>query len=333
MFVVATRPQAGLDLFWKLIVPLLPLVFAVLPGVWRQICPMALLNQTPRLLGWSRGLTFPLALKNSIYIVAALTFFFVVTLREVYFNTQPHALLLLMGASLGLAFAGGLVFKGRSGWCGTLCPLMPIQKAYGQAPLVLVKNGYCSTCVGCQKNCYDFNPRAAMHSDLADADQWYSGHREFFAAGLPGLVIGFYTAGDTSQISMLSYFLHMGQWIALTLGLYMAFTRIVRISRYKAALVFSMGALVIFYWFASPVISGTITGFTGLRLPSWSAYFFFAVALFVGARVVFNGIRAERQFKQFVNPPEPKVGVQLGALRDAVASASEGDLVVDRGSG
>lgn len=333
MFVVATRPQAGLDLFWKLIVPLLPLVFAVLPGVWRQICPMALLNQTPRLLGWSRGLTFPLTLKNSIYIVSALTFFFVVTLREVYFNTQPHALLLLMGTSLGLAFAGGLVFKGRSGWCGTLCPLMPIQKAYGQAPLVLVKNGYCSTCVGCQKNCYDFNPRAAMHSDLADADQWYSGHREFFAAGLPGLVIGFYTAGDTSQISMVSYFLHMGQWIALTLGLYMAFTRIVRISRYKAALVFSMGALVIFYWFASPVISGTITGFTGLRLPSWSAYFFFAVALFVGARVVFNGIRAERQFKQFVNPPEPKVGVQLGALRDAVASASEGDLVVDRGSG
>lgn len=331
MFVVATRPQAGLDLFWKLIVPLLPLVFAVLPGVWRQICPMALLNQTPRLLGWSRGLTFPLTLKNSIYIVSALTFFFVVTLREVYFNTQPHALLLLMGTSLGLAFAGGLVFKGRSGWCGTLCPLMPIQKAYGQAPLVLVKNGYCSTCVGCQKNCYDFNPRAAMHSDLADADQWYSGHREFFAAGLPGLVIGFYTAGDTSQISMVSYFLHMGQWIALTLGLYMAFTRIVRISRYKAALVFSMGALVIFYWFASPVISGTITGFTGLRLPSWSAYFFFAVALFVGARVVFNGIRAERQFKQFVNPPEPKVGVQLGALR--VASASEGDLVVDRGSG
>lgn len=233
MFTVAARPRIGLELFWKLIVPLMPLMFAVLPGLWRQICPMALLNQTPQLFGWSRGLTFPLMAKNSIYIVSALTFFLVVTLRHVYFNNEPHALLLLMGTSLGLAFAGGLIFKGRSGWCGTLCPLMPIQKAYGQAPLVLIKNGYCSTCVGCQKNCYDFNPRAAMHSDLADADQWYSGHREFFAAGLPGLAIGFYTAGDTSQTGLLLYFLHMGEWIAVTLGLYMALTRIVRISRYN----------------------------------------------------------------------------------------------------
>lgn len=333
MFVIAARPQVGLDLFWKLIVPLMPLVFAVLPGLWRQICPMALLNQTPQLFGWSRGLTFPLTLKNSIYIVSALTFFLVVTLRHVYFNTEPSALLVLMGTSLGLAFTGGLIFKGRSGWCGTLCPLMPIQKAYGQAPLVLVKNGYCSTCVGCQKNCYDFNPRAAMHSDLADADQWYSGHREFFVAGLPGLAIGFYTASDPNQTGLLPYFLHMGQWIALTLGLYMAFTRIVRISRYKAVLVFSMGALVIFYWFASPVISGVVTDFSGLQLPSWGSYFFFVVALFVAGRIVFNGIGAERQFKELATSAEPKVGVQLGALREAVATASEGDLVVDRGSG
>jgi nitrite reductase (NADH) large subunit len=70
---------------------------------------------------------------------------------------------------LTLAFVGGLIFAGRSGWCGTFCPLGPIQRTYGQAPLVVVPNGYCPTCVGCQKNCYDFNPRGAIFADLVDS--------------------------------------------------------------------------------------------------------------------------------------------------------------------
>lgn len=333
MLLIATRPRAGLDLFWKLIIPSMPLMFAVIPGFWRQVCPMALLNQMPRFLGLSRELTLPIAAKNSIYIISTLIFFFVVTLRHVYFNTNPLSLLLLLGIALACAFAGGVIFKGRSGWCGTLCPLLPIQKAYGQAPLILVKNGYCATCLGCQKNCYDFNPRAAMHSDIADSDHWYSGHREFFVAGLPGLAIGFFTSTDPNQGGLLPYFIYMAQWIGMTLGLYMAFTRIVRISRYKAALVYAMGALVLFYWFAAPIMTGAVTEFTGLALPAWSSYIIFAGAAFVGGGVIFKGLGAERLFEQLNAPAAPKVGVQLGALRAAGAAAGDDNLVVDRGSG
>ena len=37
---VWTEPDLGFAIFWKMLIPSLPLLFAVAPGVWRQICPM-----------------------------------------------------------------------------------------------------------------------------------------------------------------------------------------------------------------------------------------------------------------------------------------------------
>ena len=43
------EPAIGLPLFWGLIIPALPLVFMFMPGLWRNLCPLAASNQTPRL--------------------------------------------------------------------------------------------------------------------------------------------------------------------------------------------------------------------------------------------------------------------------------------------
>ena len=323
----------GLDLFWKLVIPLLPLTFALIPGFWRQVCPMALANQLPRVFGFSRQRTLPMALKVSAYLISVLLFFGAVLLRPLVFNLQAPALLVLILGSLVLAFIGGVVFKGRSGWCGTFCPLAPIQKAYGHSPPVLVKNGYCPTCVGCQKNCYDFNPRAALHTDLADADSWYSGHREFFVAALPGLILGFFTAPSPTLNGAVAYFTHMGLYITLALGLFMALTRIVRISRYRSALGFAMAAFLLFYWFASPVLAGGIAEFSGLAIPGAAGYVFFAAAGLVAAKIVLNGLRDERAFARLTAPAEPQVGVDLPTLRAAGAPQATADVVLDNGSG
>ena len=40
---------------WKVVIPLLPLLFLVAPGLWRNICPLAASNQTPRALGITQG--------------------------------------------------------------------------------------------------------------------------------------------------------------------------------------------------------------------------------------------------------------------------------------
>ena len=55
----AWEPAGALFAFFKIIVPLLPILFFVAPGLWRNLCPLAAANQTPRVLGFTRGLTAP----------------------------------------------------------------------------------------------------------------------------------------------------------------------------------------------------------------------------------------------------------------------------------
>jgi nitrite reductase (NADH) large subunit len=50
---------AGLKIWWSVIVPLLPLLWFVAPGLWRNVCPLAAANQAPRLFDFTRGLTPP----------------------------------------------------------------------------------------------------------------------------------------------------------------------------------------------------------------------------------------------------------------------------------
>ena len=80
-----------------------------------------------------------------------------------------------------------MVLKGKSGWCSTVCPLLPVQRIYGQTPFVTIANSHCQPCVGCVKNCYDFNPKAAYLADLNDSDPYWSGYRKLFVGAFPGL--------------------------------------------------------------------------------------------------------------------------------------------------
>ena len=119
-------------------------------------------------------------------------------------DSGPLSALLLLGAMAG-AFAGGMVLKGKSGWCSTICPLLPVQRIYGQTPFALVGNNHCQPCVGCAKSCYDFNPRAAYLADLNDADGYWSGYRKFFVGAFPGLILGFFETADNDVLGMLLY--------------------------------------------------------------------------------------------------------------------------------
>lgn len=333
IWLIATHPAEGFALFWKVMIPSLPLLFAIAPGIWRQVCPMALLNQLPRTFGFSQDRTLPVQFKNIAYFISVLLFFFLVSLRHVYFNKEPAALLTLVSVALALAFLGGVFFKGRSGWCGTFCPLAPIQKAYGHAPIYTVRNGYCPSCVGCQKNCYDFNPRAAFLSDLADKDLWYAGHKKFFVAGLPGFALGFFTAQDPAVTGLSAYYLHLAGWIVTTLGIYMAARIFIRVTDYRAAAIAAMSALVIFYWFTGDGIIHTAANFIGLQAPEWAGKGVALFAALVAVRVIFNGISAERDFREINDgPAEPKVGVNIKAARGGADGAAD-DLVSEQKSG
>ena len=196
-----------------------------------------------------------------------------------------------------------------------------------------MRNGYCPSCVGCQKNCYDFNLRAAFISDITDKALWYAGHKKFFVAGLPGFALGFFTAQDPELTGLGAYYLYLAGWIVTTLGIYMAARIFIRVSDYREAAIAGMSALVIFYWFTGDGIVHTVADFVGLQAPTWAGKGIALIALLVAGRVIFNGVSAERDFRKLnEGPAEPKVGVNIKVVRGNADGAAD-DLVSEQKSG
>jgi NADPH-dependent 2,4-dienoyl-CoA reductase/sulfur reductase-like enzyme/ferredoxin len=139
-------------------------------------------------------------LRRNAFVIQVVLYFALISTRAPVFDHNGAAVGVLMLVALGAAFAGGVAFKGKSGWCGTFCPLLPVQRLYGQTPAVPVPNAYCRPCVGCVKNCYDFNPDVAAAADLADEDPRYVAQRKIFAGTFPGFVVAFFTI-PSSQIA------------------------------------------------------------------------------------------------------------------------------------
>jgi hypothetical protein len=118
------RPDIALPLFWRAILPWLPLIFFVAPGVWRNVCPLAAANQTPRLFGFSRALTRPQWLQEYSYVIGIVLFLGLASSRKLIFETNGPATGLLFLCVIGTAFTMGVIFKGKSGWCSSICPLL-----------------------------------------------------------------------------------------------------------------------------------------------------------------------------------------------------------------
>jgi len=287
------KPGTGLPLFWGMVVPLVPLLLVVAPGVWRQVCPMAFLNQGPRTLGLSLNKTLPLPWQKASYGIAVALFIGAIALRDPLLNHSAVALSALLSGMLLMAFAGGVVFKGRSGWCGTFCPLGPIQRAYGHAPLTVVRNGYCPTCVGCQQHCYDFSPRAAIFKDLDTTHPRQAQMRQWFFGMLPGLILAFFIASGTSHQGWLRYEFLLAESALASLGLYALLSVVLPISRYQLSLVFAVGALLAFYWFTGPNIVGNAGQLLQIPIPPAWSMAARGLGLIAGGVLAFSGLRNE----------------------------------------
>jgi len=290
------EPALGLLLFWGLAIPVVPALLVIAPGLWRQVCPMAALNQLPRALKKGRALELPAGLKNAAFGIALAIFIGAVALRQPWLNHHGPTVGIVVVVMLAAALAGGWFFKGRSGWCGTFCPLGPIQRTYGQAPLVLVRNGYCDPCLGCQKNCYDFNPRAAVFSDVYDDDPRYASQRRFFMGLLPGLLLGYFLAqplGVTHPAGGLALLLGAS---ATSAGVYALALAFVPANPYRISLVFGAAAISIFYFFAGPIVVSSLARLGEFEAPEWLSLTSRGVGFLLAAALTAAGLRAERRY-------------------------------------
>ncbi len=251
---LVAAPDTGLDLWWGVLVPALPLVWFAAPGLWRNVCPLAAVNQVPRVLGFTRGRTAPGWFRTYAPLVGIGLFLAAVFSRPVLFEDSGTATAGLILAALVAAFSGGLVLKGKSGWCSSLCPMLPVQRLYGQTPLATIPNSHCKPCVGCTKNCYDFNPRVAFLADLHDDDRQWSTTRKLFAGAFPGLVVAFFTAPDPDTAGVAEHYARMALAVGASAGSFVALEALLPVSTPKLAAVYGAAALILFYaWVAWPV--------------------------------------------------------------------------------
>jgi NADPH-dependent 2,4-dienoyl-CoA reductase/sulfur reductase-like enzyme/ferredoxin len=335
------NPALGLTLFWKLAIPVVPALLVIAPGLWRQVCPMATMNQIPRLAGWQRPRDLPAWAKASAFGIAVALFVGAVSLRVPLLNHAGPVVGLGVIGVLLLALAGGFAFKGRSGWCGTFCPLAPIQRTYGQAPLIVVKNGYCEPCVGCQKSCYDFNPRAAVFSDVYDDDPRHAAQRRLFFGLLPGLILGYFLQGPEPAYGTGTYLAILLASVCASAGAYGLVLAFLPANPYRVSLGFGVLALASFYWFAGPLIVGTVAGLAGAEAPGWLLAASRGAGLALAAVLAASGLYAERRWQAVKKKPEKAATAAAAAparrgagaaLREQLA-AHAGAEVTDRGSG
>lgn len=317
------RPSIGLFVFWRLIVPVLPILFFVAPGLWRNICPMAAVNQTPRLFNFSRARTLPPKFKQYAYVVGIVLFFVIVPTRKALFNTDGLALAVLLIAVFTTAFLGGFFFKGKSGWCSSICPLLPVQRLYGQTPFVNIPNNHCKPCVGCAKNCYDFNPNIANLADHHDNDPHYRGYRTFFAAAFPGLVLAFYLVPNPPAIEIGLMYLAIAAIILTSAGLYYAVSVFTRLSNANITTLFGAAALNFYYLYNIPIFADTLNILFGINLPSIVLYALYGVVLALTLLWIYRSFVKEPLFLSQTAAVQSQVKTNAALLRSIALRRSK----------
>jgi NADPH-dependent 2,4-dienoyl-CoA reductase/sulfur reductase-like enzyme/ferredoxin len=306
-------PDPALDVLWRGVVPTLPLVFLLAPGLWRAVCPLAAANQAPRLLGFSRAGVAPRLLERHGFVVAAALFLGLVAARKPLLDGSGVASAALLGGALTLAFAGGVALRGRSGWCSSICPLLPVQRVYGQTPFAVVRNAHCPTCVGCTTNCYDFNPRVAQVVDLRDEER--GPVRKLFAGALPGVVVAFFTL--PVDASWAESYARIGLGALAGVGAIMLADVLLRPPPALLTAVFGAVALNAFYWYALPEVFGA---------PGWITWPARVLLATVTAVWLVRTARTERRVGQ-ERPEAGHARVDEGA-RAALEAGAEGLLEV-----
>ncbi len=250
-FVVA--PDPSLHLLWNMVIPLLPAVFLVNPMLWRNVCPLATLND----LGGRRlaAPTLGTAQLPAAWAIGIVLLLLMVPARRFLFNAHGVPMAVTVAAVAVLALASGFVVSRRAGFCNSICPVLPVEKLYGQAPLVELGSARCADCNRCAPlGCPDIAGRKSAVQSVAGVGgaRWLLSPFGLFAAAFPGFVIGYFTTVDGPVASALSVYGHIAVWSAASAAV--AIALIVATGARSTAALFVLGgsSITAYYWFAAP---------------------------------------------------------------------------------
>ena len=275
------RPEIGVIILWNVLIPVAPALLVIAPGLWRNICPMATLSLLPRYLCLSHELVPSRWAADLLALLGFLALLLIVPLRHLALDISGPATALMLLLAATVAFALGIAFEWRSGWCTSLCPIHPVEKLYGFAPALTVGNARCQSCAKCSTPCPDstqaMTPLVTGPSRLA---KWLG---QVLVGGFVGFIWGWYRLPDypgpvaTNDI-LAAYLWPLGGGAA-SLVAYAALRRQCRSRQARALLprVFAAAAVSTYYWYRLPALvgygphpgTGMLYDLTG-ALPAWA---------------------------------------------------------------
>lgn len=251
-------PRLGLYLLWDVLIPVAPLLLAVAPGVWRNVCPLGTFSLVPRHLGLSRASRLDAAWQGRLLAGAVLLLVLIVPLRHVILDHNGVVTGIVLLAVAALAAGLGLVLDWKSAWCSGLCPVHPVELLYGSRPLLTVDNSHCRTCTQCTNPCRDardgIDPISATRSREGRAAGW------LLVGGFPGFVWGWFQVPAQGESGLGVYLAQAYLWPiaagAVTLAAFAAVHAAAPALRRRAVALWAAAAIGAYYWFKLPVMLG-----------------------------------------------------------------------------
>jgi hypothetical protein len=253
-------PVIVLRILWNLLVPILPLSFLIAPQLWRGICPLATLNQ------WSGGLFARRQLHGRLLTAAntlgILLLVLLVPARRFVFNENGPALAATIVTVAFAALILGALFDRRAGFCNAVCPILPVERLYGQHPLLQVDNRRCDRCTLCiPRGCLEQDPAKSITQAIGTAisgHRWLTTSYGILTACLPGFIVGYYTTSNGPWSIAPGLYL----WIALCSATSYLITtvavRVLGLTGPASLALLAAVAILLYYWWAVPLIAETL---------------------------------------------------------------------------
>lgn len=253
-------PELSLKILWNAVIPMLPAVFLIQPEIWRNVCPLATLNVLSGRRFGKR--TIGPDTTRRLGAVGIILLLAMVPARRFLFNTDGAALAIAIVTVAVLALLLGFVYDMKAGFCNALCPILPVERLYGQRPLFKTPNAHCSPCTLCtRRGCLDLAPRKSVEQIMgkkSGVGRWFFTSYGGFAAAFPGFVIGYYTTTDVALSAAGSVYAHVGLWMLGSYVIIAALALALRIPGAVATVPIAGLSIGLYYWFAAPVVTETL---------------------------------------------------------------------------
>lgn len=252
-------PPVGILLFWNILIPVAPALFVLMPGIWRNVCPLATTNLLPRHLNFSKRKRLSVAQLGKMNLVAVIALYAIVPLRHAVFNSNGPATAMLIISMAVIGVAAGFSYEWKSAWCSGLCPIHPVEKLYGSNVLMSMPNAHCGECRNCVVPCPDSTANVNPASNDRNFYHQLSGF--LITGGLPGFIWGWFHVPDEQSIGSIGNFLSVYMMpltgMALSLFLYAALLWLISPeNEIKLIRIFAAAGVSCYYWFRIPSLFG-----------------------------------------------------------------------------